>query len=173
MENSHLDEISGHSDVKPAGGAIVNAGAVIAVLLGLPALFIGLFGAVGVITGQKLIAGTLGGLWGYAAAAGAYELNRRKFGWMRGRQYADLHLLAGTVAVSTGLMISGAVQETMPALALVPALSAIKQASDGHKNHMLALVHIAALSSGIGIGIWFYRDGVIGAVLLNRIAALP
>lgn len=172
MIESLDNDVSGLDDVRP-DGMIINAGAVLAVLLGIPAFAIGVFGAVGVISGQKLVAGMLGALWGYAAAAGAYELNRRKFDWHLGTRYKDIHLLAGTLAVAFGLVVSGAVDETMPALALVPALSAVKQASDGQKNHMLTLVHAGVLLTGICVGIWFYRDGTIGGAILARIAMLP
>ena len=151
----------------------MNAGAVIAVLLGIPSFFIALFGAVGVLTGGKLIAGVLGAAWGYLAVAGAYELNRRKFGWVRGSQYSDRHLLAGTVAVSTGLVISGAMHQTMPALAIVSALSAVIQANDGHAEKYLSLIHATVLAAGLGVAIWFYTDGVIGKVLLESVEALP
>lgn len=107
------------------------------------------------------------------AVAGAYELNRRKFNWARGRKYSDGHLLAGTVAVSTGIMISGALHETMPMLAIVPALAAIKQANDGHERKHLSLIHLAITTAGLGVGIWFYIDGVIGGVLLERIGISP
>lgn len=157
----------------PGRTSIVNAGAVIAVLLGIPGFFIGFYGAVGVVTGGKIVGGALGAFWGYMAVMGTYELNRRKFDWVKGQKYSDLHLLAGTVAVSTGLMVSGAIHETMPALALVPALSAIVQANDGHDKKYLSLIHAAVLASGIGIGIWFYVDGIVGNVLLHRIADLP
>jgi hypothetical protein len=136
-------------------------------------LFIGLFGLVGVISGAKLVAGLLGASWGYLAAVGAYELNRRKFDWERGSKYSDLNLLAGTLAVSTGLVISGALHETMPVLAIVPALSAIVQANDGHSDKYRALIHVAVLFAGMGVGIWFYNNGIIGSVLLDRLAALP
>ena len=142
-------------------------------MLGIPSLFIGLFGAAGVVTGKKLVAGSLGALWGYAAVAGTYELNRRKFHWPNGRKFRDHHLLAGTAAVSTGLMVSGALHETMPALALLPAISAVMQASDGHDGHLLTVVHAFVLAIGIAVGIWFFRSGVIGSVILERIAALP
>ncbi len=79
--------------------SIVNAGAVIAVLLGLPCVFIFLYGLAGVITGKKIIAGMMGAAWAGMAVIGAYELNRRKFAWQKGAQHADLHLLAGTIAV--------------------------------------------------------------------------
>ncbi|MCG8377972.1 MAG: hypothetical protein MI865_00700, partial [Proteobacteria bacterium] len=145
-----------------AGTAITNIGAVLAVLLGVPSLFIGMFGFVGFITGQKLIAGALGSLWGYMAVVGAYELNRRKFNLDKGRQHADMHLLAGTVAVSAGLVISGAMHETMPALALVPAISAIRQADNGHDNRHRSMIHTGILLVGLGVGIWFFTEGVIG-----------
>ena len=151
----------------------MNAGAVIAVLLGIPSFFIAFFGAVGFIMGGKLIAGTLGAAWGYLAVAGAYELNRRKFNWTRGSQYSDQHLLAGTLAVSTGLVISGAMHQTMPALAIVSALSAVIQANDGHDKKYLSLIHAAVLAAGLGAAIWFYTHGIIGKVLLERIEALP
>lgn len=142
-------------------------------LLGIPSLIIGLFAAVGVITGDKLIAGLLGVLWGYLAVAGAYELNRRKFDWDRGRQYSDRHLLAGTIAVSAGLAISGAMHETMPALAVVPALSAVLQANDGHDKRYLSVIHIAVLVVGLSVAIWFYSNGVIGKVWLEQVEAWP
>ena len=151
----------------------MNAGAVIAVLLGIPSFFIALFGAVGVLTGGKLVAGILGAAWGYLAVAGAYELNRRKFDWARGSQYSDRHLLAGTLAVSTGLIISGAMHQTMPALAIVSALSAVIQANDGHEKKYLSLIHATVLAAGLGVAVWFYTDGVIGKVLLERLEALP
>lgn len=153
--------------------SIVNAGAVIAVLLGIPGFFIGFYGAVGVMTGGKVVGGALGAIWGYLAVIGTYELNRRKFDWDKGRKHSDLHLLAGTVAVATGLMVSGAIHETMPALAIVPALSAITQANDGHDKKYLSWIHAVILATGITVGIWFYIDGIIGDVLLERIAALP
>ncbi len=142
-------------------------------LLGIPSFFIALFGAVGVLTGGKLVAGILGAAWGYLAVAGAYELNRRKFDWARGSQYSDRHLLAGTLAVSTGLIISGAMHQTMPALAIVSALSAVIQANDGHEKKYLSLIHATVLAAGLGVAVWFYTDGVIGKVLLERLEALP
>jgi hypothetical protein len=72
-----------------------------------------------------------------------------------------------------GLIVSGAINETMPALAIVPALSALAHANDGHDSRTLSLVHLAVLIGGAGIGIWFYTDGIIGGVLLDKIAALP
>jgi hypothetical protein len=172
-EGPLIDERSEHDGVRKTGSVIVNAGAVIAVLLGFPSLFIGIFGAVGVITGEKLVAGSLGAVWGYLAVVGAYELNRRKFAWMRGRTYSDLHLLAGTLAVSTGLVISGIVHETMPALALVCALSAIKQANDGHDKKFLAPIHIVILCAGIAGGIWFFNNSTVGKALLLQATYLP
>jgi len=143
------------------------------VLLGVPCLFVGLYGVAGVVTGDKLIAGFLGAVWGYMAVAGSYELNRRKFNWIRGSQQADQHLLLGTLAVSFGLAVSGAIQESMPALAIIPVLSAIKQANDGHKTKIMAWIHATILAIGTGTGIWFYTDEVIGQSLLFRIEALP
>jgi len=143
------------------------------VLLAIPCVFIGLFGAAGVITGQKLVAGGLGAAWGYMAIAGTYELNRHKFNWIRGRKYRDPHLLAGSLAVAIGLVVGGAVHETMPALAIVPALSAIKQAADGHALKLLTGVHAFLLLAGIGIAAWLYNDKVTGSLLLERIAAMP
>lgn len=84
-----------------------------------------------------------------------------------------MHLLAGTIAVASGLIISGALHESMPVLALVPALSALKQANDGHQSNAPFFIHLAILLAGIGIGVWFYEDGIIGEVLLDRIAELP
>lgn len=142
-------------------------------LLGIPSFFIGLFGAVGFITGEKFIAGAMGAIWGYLAVAGAYELNRRKFSWSRGRRYCDQHLFGGTLAVSVGLVVSGAMHETMPALAIVPALSASIQASDNHDHKYFSLIHLAVLSAGIGVGTWFYTHGIIGKILLERAETLP
>ncbi len=159
--------------VKPSGNSIVNPGAIIAVLLGIWCVPVGIYGFIGVITGKKLVAGLLGTAWAYMAIVGTYELIRRRYDRDRGRKYADWHLLAGAIAVSTGLMISGAVHETMPALAIVPALSAIKQANDGHTGKMFSWIHTAVLAAGISIGVWFYRDGVIGDVILQEIAAMP
>ena len=142
-------------------------------LLGAPSLFIGLFGFAGVITGQKLIAGALGVMWSYLAAVGAWELNRRKFNLEKGRRHADKHLMAGTIAVSSGLAVSGALHETMPLLAIVPAISAIRQADDGHEGRSRSLTHIAVLLVGLGVFAWLFADGVIGKVMLERVAALP
>ena len=164
---------NGRRVVKPRGNSIAIPGAIIAVLLGIWCVPVGIYGFIGVITGKKVVAGLLGAAWAYMAIVGAYELIRRKYNRDRGRKYADRHLLAGTIAVSTGLMISGAVHETMPALAIVPALSAINQANDGHTGKMFSWIHTAVLAAGISIGIWFYRDGVIGDVILQEIAALP
>ena len=136
-------------------------------------MFIGLFGLVGVISGDKIFAGALGALWGYLAVAGAYELNRRKFDWDRGRQFSDHHLLGGTIAVSAGLAISGAMHETMPGLAVVPALSAIIQANDGHDKKYYSIVHIAVLAIGLSFAIWFYSNGVIGKVWLEQVENWP
>lgn len=145
----------------------------IAALLGFPSFFIGIFGFFGVISGAKLVAGSLGAIWGYMAVVGTYELNRRRFDWQRGNKYRDWHLLAGTLAVSTGLMISGALGETMPGLAIVPAISAILQANDGHKIKFLAAVHVLVLGTGIAIAIWFYTSSAIGQVLIQRVTDMP
>lgn len=142
-------------------------------LLGIPCFFIGIYGAAGVLTGQKIVGGSFGAMWGYFAVAGMYELNRRKFDWSRGKRFSDLHLLAGTIAVASGLIISGALHESMPVLALIPALSALKQANDGHRSNAPFILHLAVLIAGIGIGVWLYEDGIIGGVLLDRIAELP
>ena len=141
--------------------------------MGFPSLIIGIFGFVGVITGEKLVAGTFGAVWGYLAAVGAYELNRRKFDWLRGQKHRDLHLMAGTIAASTGLSISGALLETMPALVIIPALSAVMQANDGHDKKYLAFVHAAILVAGMSVGIWFYTDGFMGEILIERFSSLP
>jgi hypothetical protein len=156
-----------------SGNVIISAGAVIAVLLGIPSFFIGIFGLIGLITGDKMVGGFFGALWGFMAAAGAYELNRRKYDWDRGRRYSDRNLLAGTVAVSAGLVISGAMHETMPGLAIVPALSAILQANDGHDKKYFSIIHIAVLTIGISIATWFYSNGVIGKVWLEQFETLP
>ena len=81
--------------------------------------------------------------------------------------------MAGTMAASVGLIISGGLNESMPALVIIPALSALMQANDGHNHKYLALIHAAILVTGISIGIWLYNDGIIGEVLIDRIAALP
>ncbi len=120
-----------------------------------------------------MVASLLVAMWSYMGAVGMYELIRRKFDRERGRKYADPHLLAGTVAVSIGLMISGAEHETMPALAIIPALSAIKQANDGHATKILSWVHIGVLLTGIGVGVWFHIDGVIGSVIMDVIQEMP
>lgn len=125
------------------------------------------------MTGGKIVGGALGALWGYMAVAGAYELNRRKFDWERGKKYSDQHLMAGSAAVSFGLMISGALQETMPALAIIPALSAILQANDGHRKKYLSSIHAAILVVGIGVGILFYTGSSFGQVLMQSFESLP
>ena len=58
-------------------------------------------------------------------------------------------------------------------LALVPALSAIKQANDGHDGRLWSVVHAAVLAAGASVGFWLYQDGVIGKVWIDRIAAMP
>ncbi len=143
------------------------------VLLGIPCVIMGLFAAVGFVTGDTLIAGALGSLWGYAAFLGAYELNRRKFDWERGRQHSDRNLLAGTCAVSVGLAISGAMHETMPILAIFPGLSATLQANDGHVRKFRLVIHAAILSTGLVMAIWFYTNGIIGRVWLDSVEAWP
>lgn len=148
-------------------------GAVIAVLLGIPSLIFGIAGIVNVITGEKVIAGLLGAIWGYLAVSGSYELNRRKFDWDRGRKFSDQHLLNGTIAVSTGLVLSGAMHETMPALAIVPALSALIQANDGHQKKYRFFVHAVILAAGLSFAIWIYANGVIGKVWLERVETWP
>ncbi len=136
-------------------------------------MFMGLYALAGILSGEKMIAGFLGAMWAYLTVVGAYELNRRKFNWLRGSRRSDPHLFAGTLAASTGLVISGALNETMPVLAIVPALSAIMQANDGHEKKYRSLIHSAVLLVGVVIGIWFYSDGVIGKLLLERLEALP
>lgn len=172
-EGSQIDESHEPTTIPSTGEGLVTVGAVIAVLLGIPCIFFSLYGLAGVVTGEKLVAGALGALWSYMAVAGAYELNRRKFDWDRGRKRSDLHLLGGTIAVSTGLMLSGAVQELMPVLAIVPALSAIKQAHAGHDTKLLSWIHAGILMLGVVIGIWLYNDKFRGQALLDRLAALP
>lgn len=145
----------------------------IAVLLGIPSVFFFLAGVVNVITGEKIIAGALGALWGFLAMSGSYELNRRKFNWERGRRYSDRNLLCGTIAVSTGLALSGAMHETMPALAIIPALSAMMQANDGHKTKYRFYVHATILAAGVSFAIWLYTNGIVGKVWLERVDTWP
>lgn len=133
----------------------------------------GIFGFVSFVTGERIIAGSLGAIWGYSAFVGGYELNRRKFDWDRGRRHRDGHLLAGTCAVSVGLAISGAMHETMPILAIFPGLSATLQANDGHQRKFRFVIHAAILAAGLGIAIWFYINGVIGRVWLDSVDAWP
>jgi hypothetical protein len=173
MEGSQINDLPEPSEQAPTGNGLINSGAVIAVLLGIPCFFIGVYGIAGVVTGGKLAAGFLGVVWSYLAVAGAYELNRRKFNWSRGSRHSDWHLFAGTAAVSFGLVVSGAIHETMPILAIVPALSAMKQANDGHENKHRSWFHAAALTAGLGVGFWFYKDGIIGQVMMEKIVALP
>jgi hypothetical protein len=61
----------------------------------------------------------------------------------------------------------------MPALAIVPALSAIKQASDRREWKVLSLVHAMLLLAGIGAAMWLYSENDTGIVMLERIAAMP
>lgn len=173
MENAPLNELPGQDRPTAAANVIITTGAVIAVLLGIPSFFIGLYGAVGVITGSKLITGSFGAIWGYLAVTGAYELNRRKFDWERGRRFSDRHLMCGTIAVSIGLVISGAMHETMPALALVPAVSAVIQANDGHKRKHRFYIHATILATGIAIATWIYSNGIMGKIWLERIETWP
>ena len=133
----------------------------------------GVFAFVNLIIGEKLIAGLFGTLWSYLAVAGSYELNRRKFDWDRGRRFSDRHLLCGTIAVSTGLVISGAMHETMPGLAIVPALSAMIQANDGHEEKYRMYIHAAILAVGLIFAIWIYSNGVIGKVWLEQLENWP
>jgi hypothetical protein len=173
LGDSLINEILEHGQPKPPGNVIITTGAVIAVLLGIPSLIIGIFGLVGVLTGDKVIAGSLGALWGYLAVTGCYELNRRKFDWDRGRRFSDRHLLCGTLAVSSGLVISGAMHETMPGLAIVPALSAMIQANDGHDKKNRVYIHATILAVGVSAAIWIYANGIIGKVWLDQIENWP
>lgn len=157
----------------PGRSTIVTVGAVIAVLLAIPGFFIGMYGVVGVLSGSELVGGTLGALWGYGVVAGTYELIRRKFDRDKWRQYADRHLLAGTAAVSMGLVVSGAIHETMPGLALLPALSAMIQANDGHERKYRVWIHVAVLATGIAIGIWIFRNPWIADVIIRKMESLP
>jgi hypothetical protein len=61
----------------------------------------------------------------------------------------------------------------MPILAIIPALSATVQANDGHDKKFRLWIHAATLVTGMVIGTWFYIDGVIGDVLLQRLVDLP
>jgi hypothetical protein len=133
----------------------------------------GLAGIVNVITGEKIIAGLFGTLWSYLAVSGCYELNRRKFDWDRGRRFSDRHLLCGTIAVSSGLVLSGAMHETMPALAIVPALSAVLQANDGHDKKYRFIIHAIILAAGLSFAVWIYSNGIIGKVWLERVESWP
>ena len=173
LEELRINEVPEYDQPRASGNVIITLGAVMSVLLGIPCVIMGLFAVVGFITGEKLIAGSLGALWGYAAFVGAYELNRRKFDWERGRQYCDGHLLAGTCAVSVGLAISGAMHETMPILAIFPGLSAALQANDGHQKKYRSVIHAVVLAAGLSLAIWFYTNGIIGKVWLDRVESWP
>jgi hypothetical protein len=61
----------------------------------------------------------------------------------------------------------------MPAVAIVPAISAIKQANDGHKGKFLSVIHAILLLGGIGAAMWIYPDKDAGLAILERIAAMP
>jgi hypothetical protein len=63
--------------------------------------------------------------------------------------------------------------ETMPGLAIVPALSAVLQANDGHDEKYRFFIHATVLAIGICIAIWFYTNGVIGKVWLEKVEAWP
>ena len=173
MGDSLINEVLEHDQPKPPGNVIISVGAVIAVLLGIPSLIMGVFAFVNLIIGEKMIAGLFGTLWSYLAVSGSYELNRRKFDWDRGRRFSDRHLLCGTVAVSAGLAISGAMHETMPILAIVPALSATIQANDGHASKYRLYVHAAILAAGLIFAIWIYTNGIIGKLWLEQVEAWP
>ena len=172
-EDSLINEVLEHDQAKPPGNVIITVGAVIAVLLGIPSLIMGLFAFVNLITGEKIIAGLFGTLWSYLAVSGCYELNRRKFDWDRGRRFSDRHLLCGTIAVSAGLVISGAMHETMPGLAIVPALSAMMQANDGHEKKYRLYIHAVILAVGLSFAIWIYTNGIIGKVWLEQVETWP
>ena len=142
-------------------------------MLLIPCFSIGVYGVVGIVSGDNLVAGLFGTVWGYLAVTGVYELLRRRFSWSRGSGHSDWHLLAGTIAVSSGLVVSGALHETMPILALVPALSATRQANDGHAKKHRKWIHVTVLAAGFGVGTWLYMDGVIGQVMMQKIDTLP
>lgn len=141
----------------PGRSSIISIGVVIAVLLAIPGFFIGLYGVIGFLSLKKIVAGGLGAFWGYGAVMGTYELIRRKYDRDKWRQYADRHLLAGTIAVAMGMIFCGATRQTMPGLAILPALSAVIQANDGHKRKYRAWIHAAVLGAGLGLGIYIYN----------------
>ena len=61
----------------------------------------------------------------------------------------------------------------MPGLAVVPALSAIIQANDGRDKKYRFFIHATVLAIGISIAVWFYANGAIGKVWLERIENWP
>lgn len=157
----------------PGRNTITTVGAVIAVLLAIPGFFIGLHGFYGLISLDKIVAGGLGAAWGYGCVMGTYELIRRKNDMDRWRQYADLNLLAGTMAVSLGMIVSGAIRETMPGLALLPALSAIIQANDGYETKHRAWIHAGIIVFGIALGYYIYRNPWFATWLALTMDSLP
>ena len=157
----------------PGRSTLTTVGAVIAVLLAIPGFFIGLYGLVGLLSLQQIVAGALGAFWGYGVVMGTYELIRRKYDRDKWREYADRHLLVGTIAVAMGLIFSGATRETMPGLAIVPALSAIIQANDGHEKKYRAWIHTAVLATGIGFGIYIYNNRRVAYWLEGIFEAMP
>lgn len=157
----------------PGRSTLITVGTVIAGLLAIPGVFIGLYGLYGLLSLQQIVAGALGTFWGYGAVMGTYELIRRKYDRDKWREYADRHLLAGTIAVAIGLIFSGATRETMPGLAILPALSAIIQADDGHTKKYRAWIHTAVLATGIGLGIYIYNYRWVAYWLEGIFEALP
>jgi hypothetical protein len=156
-----------------ASVALTTIGTVIAVLFAVPALFIGIFGIIKVVSGDSYLGGLVSAIWGYATVVGAYELNRSKFDWDRGRSYDNLHLGTGMVAVSVAMVGSAALENLLFVFAVFPGIAGVLHARRRFSKNYTAAIYTLMLVTSFTTAIWLYSNEFQARQLVAAIEALP
>jgi len=168
-----IDTPPEESEPAPRGAALMTAGTVFAVLFAIPSSFIAIFGIVTTASGESYVGGLASLIWGVAAVVGAYELNRNRFNWDRGRNRRNLHLCAGMVAVSIAIVGSGALENLLFIFAPLPALAAIQLARVRYPGKWVGGIFLVMLLVSLATAIWLYSNEFKARQLVAWVEALP
>jgi len=168
-----IDTPPGDPEPAPPGTALMTAGTVSAVLFAIPSSFIAIFGIITTVSGESYVGGLATLSWGVAAVVGAYELNRSRFNWDRGRNRRNLNLCAGMVAVSIAIVGSGALENLLFIFAPLPALAAIQLARLRYPRKWIGGLFLLMLLVSLATAIWLYSNEFKARQLVAWIEALP
>lgn len=164
-----IEDLPATSQPHRAVKFLTDTGAVASIFLVVPSQLIGLYAIGSLLTGSNIVGGLLGTVWAYAAGVGAYELNRRKYDWTKGRAHAGLHLLLGTLAVNLAIFASAAQHELLFVFAIPPAVAAVLHAGE----RLTTTVYAALLIGSVVAAIWLYADTALATRLVDWFDTLP